>query len=37
LWMVVGMVIERPAVSLAGTSTLLLGLGLYFVVQRAKP
>ena len=37
LWMVVGMVIERPGVSIAGASTLIVGLALYFVIQRAKP
>ncbi len=35
--MVVGMVIERAGVSIAGASTLIVGLALYFVIQRAKP
>jgi APA family basic amino acid/polyamine antiporter len=37
LWMVLGMIVERPWVSLAGVSTLVVGLVLYFVIQRANP
>ena len=37
LWMLVGMVFTRPFVSLAGAATLLVGLILYWTVQRANP
>ena len=37
LWMLIGMLIARPMVSLAGGLTLVLGLGLYGLVQRANP
>ena len=37
LWMLIGMVFSRPFVSLAGAATLLVGLLLYWVVQRANP